>query len=460
MAIERREAGLSVAIVSPNLLNGGPNGVADFITGIKPYLEDQGVAVRIFGPAKHVWGEDKNEDADYTIGQTVWMPPHDGTKHRPAVSFNKGRARNLLLHNTPDLVVMHQPLEGTVGHTLMSAAPRREDGKRIPAFVAHHHANSENLHWLTRLALEVGRNVRRPRFGEYGWPIGMTPGFVRTVLGESDGRIAVSNATANFWKGIDKDEHEYKVIYNGIDVKELTHEGPKIEAWDDGKQTILFAGRHDPRKGLEYLMEAYRLLRLGRNDIKLKITGRGQTTHDLQRLVQEQNLPDVEFLGVLSREELVKAYRTADVFVSPATGGEGFGRTLAEALAVGTLTVGSDIEGYREVIGPDATGGREFASMANPKDPDDLASKIGKMLNFPEPEKTRLGKEGAQYVRDNYSWPIIARQTVNYYDQVMREHGMPGQWPIRKIVKEREGKARERREAMADLPAEGTIFER
>lgn len=447
------ESRLSVAIVSPNLLNGGPNGVADFITGIRPHLESNGVKVRTIAPAG-------SPQADHSLGRTIAVS-HDGTRHRMGVSPNKKRAENILLKITPDLVVVHQPLEGNIPHLLMSAAPKK-DGKRIPAFVGHFHANAETLSPLTQVALEIGRRVRRPQFGRFGWPSGLTPGFARTVLGELDGRIAVSNATANFWKEIDEKGHEYEVIYNGIDIEELTPEGPKIEAWDDGKQTILFAGRHDPRKGIDHLLEAYRLLTLGRNDIKLKITGEGQMTASLKKMVQEKGLVGVEFLGNLPREELVKAYRTADVFVSPATGGEGFGRTLAEAMSVGTLTVGSDIEGYREVIGLEATGDRGFASMAKPKNPDDLARKIRDMLDLPAQEKTRLGIEASDYVNARFSWESIAVQTIRYYDQVLTGRGRHSreEWPLRENVKIRRERARERKLELATLGILTTIFEK
>ncbi len=183
-------------------------------------------------------------------------------------------------------------------------------------------------------------------------------------------------------------------------------------------------------------MDAYKLLSFGRNDIKLKITGNGQLTEQLKQKVSKDGLLDVEFLGVLSREDLVKAYRTADVFVSAATGGEGFGRTLAEAMATGTLTVGTDIEGYREVIGPVVAENKGFASMAKPHNPEDLARKIAGMINLPDDIRYILGREASAYVKNNFSWDIIADQTVEYYDQVLIEHGRydKKEWPERQKI--------------------------
>jgi phosphatidylinositol alpha-mannosyltransferase len=276
--------------------------------------------------------------------------------------------------------------------------------------------------------LWVGQRLKRVTFNKYGIPNGSSDGYINTVMGALEGKIAVSNATADFWKGIYPSE--YEVIHNGINTDELIPDGPKIEAWQDGKKTILFAGRHDERKGIEYLLEAYRLLSTTRrNGIKLKITGVGKMTERLMQMTKEMNLIDIEFVGVLSRAELIKAYRTADIFVSPATGGEGFGRTLAEAMACGTLTIGSDIDGYREVLDY-----QPFAGMVKPKDPYDLAKQIAQFLDLPEETRQKFESDGANYAKQRFSWDIIAQKHILYYEKKLSEHGRPRQndWPRKK----------------------------
>src|ERR1035437_1246211 len=332
---------LKILIDTPYALgiqNKSPNGVANFITEIAPHLERKGATVRLLGP--NIAEEGANA-ADYTLGRRVRVS-RNKTSSETSVSFNKRHARALLLTVRPDIVVVHEPLAGHAAHTIISGSPKREDRKTVPVFIGNFHARVESLDLPTRASWWLGQRLRRVTFNKYGIPNGSSDGYINTVMGSLEGKIAVSNATADFWKGIYSSE--YEVIYNGVNTDELTPDGPKIEAWQDGKKTILFAGRHDERKGIEYLLEAYRLLSTARRSgIKLKITGEGRMTDRLIRMAREMNLIDVEFVGVLPRVELVKAYRTADIFVSPATGGEGFGRTLAEAMACGTLTIGSNI---------------------------------------------------------------------------------------------------------------------
>ncbi len=422
-----RDSGLKILIHTPYVLgvqDRSPNGVANYITEIKPHLEDKGCSVRLLGPNI---SDGQDNAADYTLGRKVRVS-RNKTSSETSVSFNTRHARALLLTVRPDIVIVHEPLAGHAAHTIISGAPKREDGTLIPAIIGTFHARAESLDWPTQASLWVGQRLRRVTFNKWLIPNGSTDGYVNTVMGALGGKIAVSRATADFWDSIYPSD--YEVIYNGINTAQLTPDGAKIEAWQDGKQTILFAGRHDERKGIEYLLEAYRLLSTTRRgEIKLKITGEGKMTDKLKQMVRELNLRDVEFLGVLSRDELVRAYRTADIFVSPATGGEGFGRTLAEAMACGTLTIGSDIDGYREVLDY-----RPFTGMVRPKDSLGLAKAIAKFLDLPEEEKQRLGQDAAKYARRRFSWNVIANQQVLYYEDCLKKHGKPEpeEWPRKK----------------------------
>ncbi len=421
-----KESELTVAIHSPYPLREGPNGVSNFVLEIEPYLKREGCSVRLIGPSL------KSENAaHFTLGRPFKIPL-GGTEAEITGTFNKGRARNTLLTIKPDILVVHEPVAGNGAHTLISSAPKRQDGSTLPAVIGHFHAQIEKVTFAQKLIRTALKASRRPRFSNYGIPTGkFTSGYADNIIRNMDGRIAVSNATARFYRDFYKDERHVEVIPNGINIDRLTPKGPKIGRWqEDGKKTILFAGRHDPRKGIEYLLQAYALLKQsGKDNIKLKITGEGQETQNLKQLTSYLNVSDVQFLGVLPREELIKAYRSADLFVSPAIGGEGFGRTLAEALACGTLVVGSDINGYREVI-----GGQSFARMAKPENAHDLSLKIWEFLSLPDEERQKLEEQASLYVMRRFAWPVVARQTVNYYHEVLERHGKPEkeEWPLKR----------------------------
>lgn len=410
-------------------LGDGPDGVAQFTLGLALELEREGFAVFLVGP--RTTGVNH---ADYTFGSSYRITLNR-TTHKSAVSFRKGHARDLMLAMRPQAVVFQEPFAGHAAHTLVSGTPKREDGTPIPATIVQFHAQAENLTPAIRAALFAIPRLRRLRYRpDRIVPVGLSDGYIKTVLGHADGLVAVSKATADFVKEkIYPQAGEIEIIGNGIATDILTPEGPKIGAWLDGRKTILFAGRHDERKGLRYLIEAFAAIPSERRQLlKLKITGEGKETKRLRRLVHAMGFDSqVEFLGRLDWQnsqkdiDLVRAYRTADVFTSPAIGGEGFGRTPLEALSCGTMVVATDINGYREVV-----GGREFAVMVPPYNPYALARALLNVLSLAEEVRTRKGMLGSKYVRDNFAWPIIAGQTATYYRQRIAAHGeqTSGMW--------------------------------
>jgi len=430
MTYERQESRLKVVTFSPYPLTPQtPDGVSQFVLGIQPYLERLGCEVVLIGPKVN---PPLKNDADYSFGRTPFRFGHHGTNHPIPISLRQAPAKRMLETiltnpdaNNPDFVFdFHEPLLlGHYAHPIISATPKRKDGKTIPTTIAHHHAQIEGSSLTLRMALLFFKyGVWRFKF-ENGRP-GKTQGYANTIMDVFDGRIAVSQATATTWSLAFPGN--YEVIPNGFDTTKLTPDGPIIEEWkQDKKYTLLFAGRHDERKGIIYLIQALsHLKQQGKNNIKLKIAGDGAETEKLQRLTKNLGITeDVEFLGVLPRTELEKAYRTADIVVCPSTGGEGFGRVIAEALSSETLVVASDINGYREATG----GNQPFARLAKPADPVDLARVIMDLLNLPEEEKARLQKEARTHVLNNFDWEIVAKKTFDYYLDRLQNHGIVNQ---------------------------------
>lgn len=437
MISPERQSNLRVLIHSPYPIRTDyPSGVSDFIEGLKPHLKDLGCVVKTLGPAKG--GE--TDRADYNLGRTISLSAI-GTQTDVAITFNKRRARNILVAVKPHIIVSQEPAVPNSSHTLFSAIPKDKDERRMVPIIGQFHAGYPpgGLDAMAKFYAILAKLIRRPKF-KYGIPIGLTMGYVKTIETALSGRIAVSHGTAEFWN--EMSPSDYRVIYNGIDVNLFTPDGPRFEQWNDGRKTIFFAGRHDRRKGLEYLLEAFASLRrVGFDNFKLKIAGRGDATERLRELVRKRDIPDVEFLGILSKDDLVKAYRSADAVVAPSIGGEGFNRTIAEARSCGTLVVCTDIKGQNEAIGDDL---HDF--MAKPSDSDSLARAINKILNLPGETAREIAARSGQDARERFAWEVIADQHVRYYDEVLTKYGGSPKWG------ERDGSG------LGRLPLAGDVF--
>ena len=186
---------------------------------------------------------------------------------------------------------------------------------------------------------------------------------------------------------------------------------------------IFFAGRHDKRKGLRDLIEAFHeLVKNNPNtNLRLKLTGSGDETEFLKQRIRDWEIaPIVEFLGKIPKEDLASAYRTIarsrGVVVAPSVDGEAFNRTIAEARASGALVVATNIEGQKSAYGDEEI----FGEMANPGNFKDLAVKIAMQLNLPSEEINNRSEKGVLFVRGNFSVSKVADLVVTHHTKVMR----------------------------------------
>ena len=135
-----------------------------------------------------------------------------------------------------------------------------------------------------------------------------------------------------------------------------------------------------------------------------------------------RGLQNVEFLGRVSDSEKAQLFKTADVFVSPATGRESFGIVLLEAMAAGAPIVCSDIHGYKGVV----QRGRQ-AILVPPNDAKALAAGITELLVDPA-LRARLGASGQERAQQ-FSWERVTAKVDDYYGFVIRRLAAQGQLP-------------------------------
>lgn len=164
----------------------------------------------------------------------------------------------------------------------------------------------------------------------------------------------------------------FTVLFNGIDSRRFAEADP----WPTEEPTVLFLGRHEPRKGLDVLLQAVVELPA---KVKVWVAGEGEETEALRRRFPD---PRIEWLGRIDDAERDRRMAGADVFCAPSRGGESFGIILLEAMAAGTPVVASDIPGYAKVAAGPGAGGTS-AELVAPDDPRALAAAINHILADP-----------------------------------------------------------------------------
>lgn len=162
---------------------------------------------------------------------------------------------------------------------------------------------------------------------------------------------------------------EYTMVFNGVEIERFA----KATPWPTEGPTIFFVGRHEPRKGLEVLLDAFADLP---PDVRLWIGSDGPETARLQ--AKAAGDPRVEWLGRVTEREKASRLRGADVFCAPSLHGESFGVVLLEAMAAGCAIVASNLPGYANVARSDRD-----ALLVPPGESTALAVALQRLLSDP-----------------------------------------------------------------------------
>jgi phosphatidylinositol alpha-mannosyltransferase len=356
---------LRVALVCPYSLSiyGGVQGQ---VLGLARALRRLGVEARVIAPCDGP----PPETGVTTVGPTRRFPSNGSIA--PITSNHLAAARTLeaLRGFAPDVVHLHEPL--TPGPT--HAALVGTDIPTVGTFHAVYHAGYNK--WYAALRRPLQRMVDR-----------------LTVV------TAVSEEAARDVEGFGV---ECEILFNGVDVDFYRGTEPRPSE----RRAILFVGRHEPRKGLAVLLDAFAGLD---RDAVLWVASSGPQTSSLRA----RGVPHVEWLGRVSETEKAARLRGATIACAPSIEGESFGVVLLEAMAAGTAVIASDLTGYRAV----ARGDNE-ARLVPPGDVAALRTALRDLLDDPG-ERDRFAKAGTERAEE-FSIDHLAERFVPIYERAIR----------------------------------------
>jgi phosphatidyl-myo-inositol alpha-mannosyltransferase len=286
-----------VTLVSPYSLS-SPGGVQGQVLGLARSLRVLGVDAQVLGPC-----DDPPPDIGVvSVGRSIPVAANGSIVPFAPDPSAMLRTWRSLWAESPDVVHMHEPgVPAVCWAVIMTRLPT------VATFHASGHAFYKRFSIPSRL---VGLRVPN--------------------------RVAVSEIARRCAQDILGGQ--YEVMFNGVEVDRFE----KADPWPTDVPAILFAGRHEDRKGLRVLLDAFADLR---RDAVLWVVGRGPQTEELEAL----GVPGVEWLGRVDDEELARRMRAASIFCAPSLHSESFGVVLLEAMAAETPVVCTTIDGYRDV---------------------------------------------------------------------------------------------------------------
>ncbi|HEY1318118.1 MAG TPA: glycosyltransferase family 4 protein [Gaiella sp.] len=304
-----------------------------------------------------------------SVGRSVIVPANGSLPNIVLSPRSFFRVRRVLERERFDVLHLHEPMTPAICVAVLAVA-------KTP-MVATHHASGD-LGWM--------------RFGMPAW------GF---LMDRVDQRVAVSErarASVEAWL-----DGPVEIVPNGVLIPDVAEPAGR-------EHTIVFAGRHEPRKGLHVLLRAWPEIRR-RTRARLAVAGADPLA--VRLLLTRLGVSDdgIDVVGFLSQDALTDLLRSTKALVAPSLGGESFGMVLTRAFACATPVVASDIEGYREVVTPETSVRVPAGDVAA------LVDAVESLL-ADEPRRAAMGAAARRLAEARYSWGDIARRLEAIYERV------------------------------------------
>jgi len=168
--------------------------------------------------------------------------------------------------------------------------------------------------------------------------------FTNLLIKKCDRIIAISNFMASkmIKKGVSK--NKIKVVY--VPAPEW-----KIHMKDKNttKTTFLYVGQLDVMKGVDILIEAFKLLERKNKNVKLLLIGNGRKVY-YEKISKKYGIENIKFLGKIDNKKLVKYYINSDCVIIPSLREEPLGRVMLEALSTKRFIITTGRGGLKEGV--------------------------------------------------------------------------------------------------------------
>ena len=283
---------------------------------------------------------------------------------------------------------------------------------RAPAWSAYFAAKKMNIPFITTFHGTYGINNRIKK-------------IYNSIMVRGDKVIAISAFIKNhIISNYNVDEDRVETIPRGIDISVFNSENVSNERLisltnkfniPNDSYVILLPGRITRWKGHILLIKA--IAELKRKDLLCIFVGdsQGRTKYvaELHNLINKYELSD-KFRIVENQIDMSAIYKLSDIVISASTDPEAFGRVIAEAQAMGRLTIAADHGGASEIIVDGVTGWLFEANNSSA-----LAKKIDYALNISLEDRNIMAINSVERIKKNFNNKFMSLRTIKVYKDIL-----------------------------------------
>ena len=223
-----------------------------------------------------------------------------------------------------------------------------------------------------------------------------------------------TNRLSNVWYTTASDFTKNKYVEAGWDASRIIVKPNLIDVPEfssitkDIRSGVIYVGRLSEEKGIRELLIAWSKYK---GNEQLTVIGNGPLIEDV---VSASKIDQrIRYLGELPIEEVFNHMACSKALVQPSVCYETFGRTLAEALAVGTPIITSKGGALAEIAQ------RSSGYQVDPKRPDELVSAISEVTNLSNSSMNELSFKAKKVFEEYFSYSKVNQSLLSLYREIL-----------------------------------------
>jgi len=356
-------------------------GVQSHILSQYYHLKKLNHLVKIIAPGPPTKIPEKLQQDVIRIGHSVTLPMLYGTQGTLALGMDYSEEiGSLFEHQSFDILHFHSLNIPALSWQILELSPTIN--------IASFHTVLENNFFSVNLLQIIGEYLNR----------------------KIHGRIAISQQAEKlgqrFAPGI------FEIIPNGVDTKRFSPTTSPLAKFDHNLINILFVGRVEKRKGLNFLLRIFKKLKNEGFPLRLIVVGNGSSLKTYKNFYDD---PEIYFEGEVDDQALPHYYASADIFCSPALFNESFGIVLLKAMSSGKPVVAGKNPGYQELV-----EGKNVGFLINPKSTSEFRQALTQLIED-DNLRVQMGKNALAYAQ-NFAWDKIILKIEDYYQKVIKNN--------------------------------------
>lgn len=234
---------------------------------------------------------------------------------------------------------------------------------------------------------------------------------LQRFLDRVDRILVTSERLLNYSTILEPYKKKCDVVPLSVDLDAIDSEDPPALDVETTGPVVLFVGRLNYYKGVEYLVDAMEEI-----DATLFVAGDGERKSALEQRAHDRDVDDrIQFLGYVSDEKLASTYRAADLFVLPSVEpSEAFGIVQLEAMARKLPVVNTSLPTGVPWVSKDG----ETGLTVPPRDADALADAVNTLV-----EDDALRRDYAEQARERVEQLFTRERMLNKIQEIYEETG-------------------------------------